>query len=76
MVLSLLKRKERQDVLGEDVGAVEPPLMKNAVNRVQKQPLGLIERLQSEQILGEFWHFTHVEHLQGIANVPKSEGRG
>ncbi len=35
-MLSLLKRKERQDVLGEDVGAVEPPLMKHAVNNPNK----------------------------------------
>ena len=62
-------------MLRKNIGAIEPALMQNTVNGVQKQAAGIFKGLQAEQILSELWHVTDVEHLRGIADVPKSAGR-
>ena len=59
-------------MLRENVGAIEPILMQNASNLMQKQAFGRFKCLQPEQIFSELGHFTHVEHLRRIADVPKT----
>ena len=71
--LSSFKLKQRQNMFFKNVTAVQPVLMQHTVDGVQKQALGLEQRLQPEQILSELGHIAHIEHLRGIADVPKPE---
>jgi hypothetical protein len=59
-------------MLGENIGAIQPILMQNAVDLVQKQALGCLKCLQTEQILSELGHLAHVEHLRKITDIPKT----